>query len=272
MAIRIPIEIETSEATEIRELLEKIERASEKFASIQTAAPARPGSLEEEVQGREQAATGIVPQNRQFRAPTGPQITNAERALTTPIGTPFGEVQEEALPTRGRQGGGLPGGGGPEDLVRQNQFKALQEQQASIQQQVNQAIGLGSQAIGTGLLFGKDPFGGAKNLLSKVAPIAGPLAVAFLVQQVTEAILQQLLKPGGLLDRRFKRDFEREFNIFRTREDKGLIRAGLKEIRISTTPIGKRLFEGGLGNTLVGAASGNRAATNQELEFTALGI
>jgi len=107
MAIRIPIEIETSEATEIRELLEKIERASEKFAGLQTAAPARPGGIEEEAQGRQQAATGIVPQNRQFRAPAGPALTNAEKALTTPLGTPLAEVQEEALPTRGRQGGVL---------------------------------------------------------------------------------------------------------------------------------------------------------------------
>ncbi len=273
MVIRIPIEIETSEATEIRELLDKIERASEKLTGIQTAAPARPGTIEEEITGREQASTGIVPQNRQFRAPTGQPITNAEKAATTPLGTPFGEVQEPVLPKTGRAGGGLPGGGAPEDLVRQNQFKALQEQQTNVEQQLNKVLGLGGQAVGTGLLFAKGGgLAGAKKLLTAVAPIAGPIGAVFLAKSIFDAVIDELIRDGGILDRRFKRDLNTEFGIFRTREDKGLIRAGLKEIRISTGPIGKKAIEGSVGSTFTAAKAGNRAQGNQDLEFGAIGV
>jgi len=275
MAIRIPIEISTEESTEIRELLDRIERADEKLSGIRTAGPARPGTLEEESQGRQQAATGIQPVNRQARAATGPQTT-AEKAATTPLGTPLDESRDPTLPKSGVRGAFGPASGqAPEDLVRQNQFKALQEDVGGLEQKLQQGLGIGGQAVGLAALASG---GGAGAFLNKLIAnpaikAAGIVGIAItLAITVFDMVVQELIRPGGLLDRRFKRNFETEYNLMRSREVKGQIRAGLKEIRISTGPIGVKATGIGVTTTLSAAKAGNVFQKNKDLQFGAQGV
>ena len=270
MVIRIPIEVQTSESTEIRELLDRIDRAEDTLSKIRTAPPtpdtaggrAEAAAL---LQG-ERGATGITAApRRDVRGPIGA----AEEARTTPIGTSLEVSPEVALP-RGKGGELQPSQGGPQDLVRQNQFKQLVEKQKGLEDQFNQALGLGGQAIGTGIAISGGR--GIQGLLQKIAPIAGPVAAAFFVKALTDAIIAELIKPGGIMDRRFKRDFEREFNIFRTREDKGRIRAGLSEVRVSFGDIGKRAAAHSISTTLQAAKTGFFADEELELSFVARNV
>lgn len=261
MVIRIPIEVQTSESTEIRELLDRIERADDKLSSIRTSAPANPatdaGRAEAAalLQG-ERGATGIG----QDTSRSGRNaIAGGEGARTTAVGTPNLATQESALPRAGVKGVVQPGGGAADDLVRQNQFTALQEQTAGIEQNVNKALGIGGQAIGVSALVARGgPQAGFNKLLSSplTKALGAPIAIAFFAKTIFETVMEELLKPGGLFDRRFKRNFENEFNTLRSRQSKGEIRAGLKQIRFSQGPIGKRAEAHTQTTTLTNAKSG----------------
>jgi len=276
MVIRIPIEVQTSESTEIRELLDRIERADDKLSSIRTAAPANPatdaGRAEAAalLQG-ERGATGI----RQDTSRTGRNpITGAEGARTTAVGTPNLATTESALPRAGVKGVVQPGGGSAQDLVRQNQFTALQEQTAGIEQNLNKALGIGGQAIGVGALVARGgPSAGFNKLLSSPLTkiIGGPIAIAFLAKTIIDTVMEELLKPGGLFDRRFKRNFEDEFNTLRSRESKGEIRAGLKQIRFSQGPIGKRAQDYTQTTTLSNVKNGIYPDEEFDLGFGSIG-
>lgn len=281
MVIRIPIEIQTSESTEIRQLLDRIDAAESKLSQIRNQPqPSTAGERaaaktllgDEPTGGGQQIpTTGITPINRQQRAAVGP----SEVSRTSPIGTPLGgpEDQERLLP-RSRTAGGQQGGeGAAGDLVRQNQFRALQEKTFNLEEKINQGIGLGGQAIGTATLFaGAKGTQALTGLFKTIAPIAGPIGVAFLIQSVSEQIINELIRPGGILDRRFKRDFEREANAFRTRQDKGLIRAGIKEIRVSSGGRARRATKDTVSTTLNTSKVGFFADDDRDLSFSARGF
>jgi len=249
MVIRIPIEVQTSESTEIRELLDRIDRAEGKLSTMRTALPGKTNAAT--LLGFEQTPqTGITRDTSRFSRSA---LGVSEISRTTPIGTPVGGVSEAALP-RGR-GGVLPGGGAPGDLVRDNQFRALQDDVFNMEQEINKFIGVGGTATTAISGFSKGGIVGAlqHGPLSKIIPGA---AVIFFAKQVFEMVLEFLLSPGGPWDRRFKRDFENEYNTLRSREQKGQLRTGQQEIRVSFGPIGKRTKSYDVGNTLSGVKRG----------------
>lgn len=276
MVIRIPIEVQTSESTEIRQLLDRIDKAETKLSQIRTQ-PAQTGAGRAEAKallGAEEEgqipSTGIIPINRQGRAAVGSEVSR-----TSPIGTPLGGPEDaERLLPKGRAGQQQTEGGAAGDLVRQNQFQQLQEKTFNLEDKINQTLGIGGQAIGTATLFvGAKGSQALSGLFKKIVPIAGPLAVAFLIQTVSEQIINELIRPGGILDRRFKRDFDREADIFRTREDKGLIRAGIKEIRVSSGgAAGKRATKNTVSTTLNAAKVGFFADDDSDLSFASRGL
>jgi len=274
MVIRIPIEVQTSESTEIRELLDRISEADTKLSNIRTSPPpnqATAGGRAEAtalLQG-EGGATGI---QRDTSRTSRSALGTAEQARTSPIGTPLGSGQDPALPRSGVTGNVLPGGGSPDDLVKQNQFKQLQEQTAGIEERFAQIQGIGGQALGLGLLARGGVGGAIKSLttgpLSKIIP---PLLLIGLSDQIIKVVFEELFRVGGPFDRRFKRAIENEFDRLRSREDKGLLQAGLKEIRVSTGPIGKRATSQGFGQTLTSVKNGIFDEQQGELSFAAIG-
>ncbi len=272
MVIRIPIEIQTSESTEIRELLDRINEADGKLQNIRTSPPpnqATAGGRAEAaalLQG-EQGATGI---QRDTSRTSRSALGTTEQARTSPIGTPLGGTQDPSLPRAGNRGSVLPGGGSPDDLVRQNQFKQLQEQTAGLEEQIGKVTNLGGQAIG--LAAFTRPGGAIKALTSgPIAKIIPPLLLITLAKSIFDMVFEELFRVGGAFDRRFKRELSIEFDRLRSRADKGLIQAGLKEIRVSTGPIGKRATAQGLGQTLTGVKNGVFDEQLGDLSFGAIG-
>jgi len=64
----------------------------------------------------------------------------------------------------------------------------------------------------------------------------GIIAFAIIIFEAVKWIISELLKPGRLLDIRWKRDFDREIMAFRRREDQQKIRQGFSNIIITTMP------------------------------------
>ena len=248
MVIRIPVEVQTSESTEIRELLDRIDRAEGKLSTMRTAIPGRTDAAT--LLGFEQTPqTGIT---RDTSRSSRTALGVSEGSRTTPIGTPIGSGGESALP-RGR-GGILPGEGGPQDLVRQNQFNVLSDDVTTLEQKLNKFSDIGTTAVGT---FGSFAKGGIIGLLkSGVGSLIPPALLIVLAKQIFDLVLELMLQPGGPWDRRFKRDFTKEYDALRSREQKGQLRTGQQEIRLSYGPIGKRVKSYDVGNTLSGVKRG----------------
>ena len=76
--------------------------------------------------------------------------------------------------------------------------------------------------------------------MSRIQGIAGkafiPLAIITTVVETVNMVLQEALKPGGPLDRRFKRVISEEVAGTISLEEKEEINQGFKVVRISTQP------------------------------------
>lgn len=284
MAIRVPIEIDSAESAEIRQLLDRIERAEQTLGSLKTQPRVGGGARGDgQADARELlrgdiSPTGITSPNRGFRTAFQRGSLNESITTRTPLGTPLPISTEGALP-RGKGGDIQAGEGGPQDIARSNAFKDLQGQvdkQGSqfdqLQQQLGGAISVGGQGLGIAAALGAG--GGGLSLfesLLKSAPIRGGI-IAFAAIGLADQVIKELTRPGGFLDRRFRREFNKEFNnAFRERETKGLIRAGMKEIRISSGAA-IRPQKGQVATTLTAARDGYFQQGNGELSWLAAGV
>lgn len=72
------------------------------------------------------------------------------------------------------------------------------------------------------------------NVFKKFAKGAGIAALALVFFEVVKFILNELMKPGRFLDRRFRRDIENEFLSLRSREEKQQLLTGTREVIITT--------------------------------------
>lgn len=72
------------------------------------------------------------------------------------------------------------------------------------------------------------------SMLRKLAKGAGIAGFALIMFEVVKFIINELMKPGRMLDRRFKRDIEREIFAFRSREEKQKLRQGFTNIIVTT--------------------------------------
>ena len=94
--------------------------------------------------------------------------------------------------------------------------------------------------------FSKNPFTFIiGKVFRKATKGAGVLLLVSLLTVVVKTIISELLKPGRFLDRRFKRDIEKELIAFRRREDQQKLKQGFSNIIITTGP----RLRGGVGQT-----------------------
>ena len=85
--------------------------------------------------------------------------------------------------------------------------------------------------------FAKNPFTFITGtVFRKFAKGAGIIALAVIIFEAVKFIISELLKPGRLLDRRFKRNIKDELIAFRRREDQQKLKQGFSNIIITTTP------------------------------------
>lgn len=99
--------------------------------------------------------------------------------------------------------------------------------------------------------FSKDPFAFMLNrFFKKFARGAGIIALATVIFAAVQLIISELMKPGRLLDRRFKRVAKDEILLFNSREEQAELRQGFRTVTITTVPFLR-------GSELRGQISGN---------------
>ncbi len=92
-------------------------------------------------------------------------------------------------------------------------------------------LGMSPSKIGSMI---KNPMGMAQARL--FAAGAAPVLIAMMIKPVTEAIIAELTRPGGLLDTRFKRDIPNEIAFYLSREQQQRSRIGDRQVIIQTAP------------------------------------
>jgi hypothetical protein len=258
-------------AQESQSAIDELEPSVEGGQSVTPTEQATPG--EEVISAKDTITT---PTDRTFAQPF--QRDSRGFAQQTAIGTPIQDVTRKALP-RNNRGDLQQGSGAPEDIAKQNAFKQLQQDVIDnssglrdLQAKFGQGFNLGQQALGLATLGG----GGskvidavAKNPLIKATGIGG--IVASMVLEAVNAGIEAAIAPGGPFDRRFIRLINEEMdNGFRSREQKGFIRLGAQEIRI-TTGGSRASGKGQVSTTLEGSKSGFMSIENDELSLIARG-
>jgi hypothetical protein len=85
--------------------------------------------------------------------------------------------------------------------------------------------------------FVENPAGFMINaVFKKFAKGVGVVALASIILEAVKWIISELLKPGRLLDLRFKRDINKEIIAFRRREDQQKLKQGFSSIIITSSP------------------------------------
>ena len=103
--------------------------------------------------------------------------------------------------------------------------------------QVGDVQRMASAQFGNLQQFARNPFTFIiGNVFRKFAKGAGVLALVALITAAVKVIISELLKPGRLLDLRFKRDIRDEIIAFRRREDQQKLKQGFSNIIITTMP------------------------------------
>lgn len=85
-----------------------------------------------------------------------------------------------------------------------------------------------------------------QTVFRKFAKGLGVIAFALIIYEAVQWIISELLKPGRLLDIRFKRDIKDEIISFRKREEQQKLRQGFSNIIITASP----RLRGGQGQTV----------------------
>lgn len=84
-----------------------------------------------------------------------------------------------------------------------------------------------------------------QSFMKKFAKGAGVIALALIIFEAVQWIISELMKPGRMLDIRFRRNIEREILAFRSREEKQKLNQGMRSVVM--TSIGG--LRGGSGQT-----------------------
>lgn len=150
-----------------------------------------------------------------------------------------------------------------EQFIRDGESGSIEEIQAQIaQQDINKKVTAFDRGnVGEVNRFTREQFGNIRgfaqnpvgfminSVFGKFAKGAGVAALALTFFEVVKFIINELLKPGRFLDRRFRRDINREILAFREREEKQKLLVGKSSI-IVTTIGGLRGGEGQISSNL----------------------
>jgi len=219
-AVRVPIEIKTDDLEEIQQLIQQLTEA------------------EEEIRKAKTEEKGALP--RKGRARDGESKAPLEAADIDERGGIFGGSMEEAMPQKykdkttktpmQRESAWTD----MQNKVAQNQ--AAVKQQGNFMQNIQGTLGQVSGGVGMAGLAGSA--GGMLGKLGKMASRAFiPLAIVTTIVEMGMMVIGEALKPGGPLDRRFKRDAKNEVGNTLSLEKKAEINQGFRVVRVSTQPL-----------------------------------
>lgn len=129
---------------------------------------------------------------------------------------------------------------------------------------------LGKSAVNSGAAIAA---GGVSGIVGRVTSFAGkaflPAAAAIAIFEITNLIVQEMFKPGGLMDRRFKRVINNEIAASAELEEKTAIGQGFKVIQFTTQPSVRG--EAGVVSSLQRVIT-NQGVYNRDLQLKGKGI
>ena len=101
---------------------------------------------------------------------------------------------------------------------------------------LGQINALTSSQMGNIRQIATDPTGFIiQTFMKKFAKGIGVIALAIIIMEAVKWIISELLKPGRMLDIRFKRDVSKEIMSFRRREEQQKLKQGFSNLIITTT-------------------------------------
>ena len=217
-AVRVPIEIKTEDLEEIQQLIQELTEA------------------EEEIRKAKTEEKGALP--RKGRARDGESKAPYEAADMDERGGIFGGTMEEEMPQKYKDKTSKTPH--QKESAWENMQKQVQQNQVAVQDQANalQGIqaGLGGVTQGIGMIQWAGSAVPAR-LLGMASKAFLPLAIITSAVQVGMFFLQEALKPGGPLDRRFRRRAQDEVANTLELEKKAEINQGFKVVRVSSQPL-----------------------------------
>ena len=217
-AVRVPIEIKTEDLEEIQQLIQELTEA------------------EEEIRKAKTEEKGALP--RKGRARDGESKAPYEAADMDERGGIFGGTMEEATPQKYKDKTSKTPH--QKESAWEDMQKQVQQNQVAVQDQANalQGIqaGLGGVTQGIGMIQWAGSAVPAR-LLGMASKAFLPLAIITSAVQVGMFFLEEALKPGGPLDRRFRRRAQDEIANTFDLEKKAEINQGFKVIRVSAQPL-----------------------------------
>ena len=219
-AVRVPIEIKTEDLEEIQQLIQELTEA------------------EEEIRKAKTEEKGAVPRRGRAK-PDEVSKSPFQAADMDERGGIFGGTMEEAMPQKYKDKSSKTphqkesAWTDMQKQVQQNQTQI--EQQANIMQSVQSGLGGVTQGVGMAQWLGAGTLG--KGLMGMASKAFLPLAIITSAVQVGMFFLEEALKPGGPLDRRFRRRAQDEIANTLDLEKKAEINQGFKVIRVSAQPL-----------------------------------
>ncbi len=158
------------------------------------------------------------------------KIETVDNFIKDPRGFENPDLESEIKDLSSSEGGDK--GGKPSDVtVLKKRFKKLDEGN------VGEVTRMTSQQFGNIKAFALNPAGFLiGSVMRKAFKGAGVLILVTLIFDAVKFIISELLKPGRLLDIRFKRDVRRELMFFRLREQQQKLRQGFSRIIVTTMP------------------------------------
>jgi hypothetical protein len=219
-AVRVPIEVKTEDVEEIQQLIQELTEAEEEIRKAKTeekgALPRRGRAKPDEVSKSPFQAAAMDERGGIFGGTMGEAMPQKykDKSSKTP------HQKESAWTDMQKQ-------------VQQNQTQI--EQQANIMQSVQSGLGGVTQGVGMAQWLGAGTLG--KGLMGMASKAFLPLAIITSAVQVGMFFLEEALKPGGPLDRRFRRRAQDEIANTLDLEKKAEINQGFKVIRVSAQPL-----------------------------------
>ena len=215
-SLKVPIEIKTEDLDEIRKLINDISQAENDLRSLKATPRKGRGKGDDSSRSAFAQPEEVDERGGIFGAREGPATPTTAKDKKSK--TPFQRESEFAK--------------------LKNQVQEQEEKTAGLGQTVQGGLGAATQGIGFAqLIAGPNP---GKAGLGAVAGIAGkaflPLAIATTIVEMVKGIIDNMLGPGGLLDRRFKRVVSQEIASSVSLEKKAKINQGFLVVRTQVQP------------------------------------
>lgn len=223
-ALRIPIEIKTEDMQELQGLLQDISEAKSSVRELKPLKGKGGGSSRSATGGSSSESFGIFAGFREENAvPSKTRDTKSKQAFSRE--SEFSKLQEQVSRVQSSNAG--------LEASLNNMMNgvfgiSIAGQGASASAKIKSAVS-GGVSAGSSLMSGG-------NLLTGLASrLAWPIASALIAIGFAQQLIGEWTKPGGIMDRRFKRDLSKESTRLSSLQEKAEITAGRRVIRVTTT-------------------------------------